>query len=518
MSVNFTLALTGLEKILSAPKLYWTRKTGLVITIIIVFVVLYVLWDKIGFENCFAWLRTSAAFAIALVVVWLISSKRLLFRNAGLALLWVGIALALSLIYYLQIVPRCHGSVLFVAPAFRVWTSIAVFVLFIFFGYLVDCHFLKEELMIVFAVNNESVELERVIRASITPVVQKIQDADQNVRLIVMPFGVIKSARQGQRYITQPWTRADALIFASVIDDGGSNSLGYVFTDFSSRINERRFVKEDNRAVPGTVLNAHLRCRDWNYLNLGPDNCSRKIAVSENLEDMLRMYIGCIYLMKHNSQSALPYTENAIYKENRSTPIYRLAAVLFSYACITSAKDLEVNKEYDSAYMILNRLNETMPIVKNNPGYNQAMARMMFYKNDIQKSEIYTKKIKGLPNCEWGYELNMGFYSIYKKKPAEFVHHYKKLRKFTPQKEQVEFAIAFLDTQDKETNDEKYRSLLRTAIAFLHLYKNPRKARMKVRKVVYQQMDIKSIKAIGDLKSIIENTTKRFPVARRIGK
>ena len=73
--------------------------------------------------------------------------------------------------------------------------------------------------MIVFAVNNESVVIERTIRASIDPVVQRLHDGDNKIRIIVLPFGVIKSVRKGERYIKLPLTRADAMIFASVVDD-----------------------------------------------------------------------------------------------------------------------------------------------------------------------------------------------------------------------------------------------------------------------------------------------------------
>ena len=78
-------------------------------------------------------------------------------------------------------------------------------------------------------------------------------------------------------------------------------------------------------------------------------------------------------------------------------------------------------RDYDAALTQLNQLVSTMPVANSDPAYNKAMARVMFYKGDIKASESFTKKFKDLDGHRWGYELNMGFYAIYKKKVLEFV-------------------------------------------------------------------------------------------------
>lgn len=321
-----------------------------------------------------------------------------------------------------------------------------------------------------------------------------------------MPFGILKSVHACAKYIKRPITRADAIIFASVVDDSESSSTGYVFTRFSSRINEKRFVEDERKAsIHNAVLDAHSRCKDWNFLNLANDNCSRKIAISKNLEDMLRMYIGCVYIMKHNFKAALPYTNNSIYRENRNSA---------PYAMISTAQELENNDhDYDAALKHLTQLGKSMPVNINEPAYNKAMARIMFYKGDIKSSEEYTKKFKNLPNHRWGYELNMGFYAINKKKVLEFVQHYKNLRKYYPyEHSEVSFAIRFLEYQQKNTTDAEYELLLNIAIAYLHPYLNPKKAKKIIAKVNYSSQNPKFVKAIDDLSEIVTSTTQRRDV------
>ena len=518
MSENLNITTNIFEFIRNIEQ-HWTRKRGLLLVIVLEFILLAFLWDKIGIQS----IATGCLIALGLVVItttaWFITSKRILFRSGGLVLLWFSLSLVCATSFFFIIYPHNVQGEVIDRPYIQLWGSIIVFVCVILGGFIFDCFVVKgNKLMIVFAVNNESIAVEKTIRASIEPAVQHIEDSDSKIKLVVLPFGVIKSVRKSEKYIKFPLTRADAIIFASVIDDSDSTPVSYLFTDFSSRINERRFVREETKGnMHGAVLNVHLRCRDWNFLNVANDNCSRKLAVSKNLEDMLRMYIGCIYLMKHDFKAAVPYTNNAICNSPRNDPSYHIASSLFSYALLSSARVLEDEKhEYDAALAQLALLNKAMPFTTTDPGYNKAMARVMFYKGDIKASESFTRKFKDLAVHRWGYELNMGFYAIYKKKALEFVQHYKNLRKFYPiEKEEVDFAINFLVRQERESTDWEYRILLRIAVAYLTLYKNPDKAHRLIKKVDYNSDNFKSLRAIKELQDIIMGCNKCFDVSPR---
>lgn len=492
---------------------YWPRKKGLFLTLVLELMVMAFLWDKLDLQSVVYWGVVLLGLYIMTFIIWIITSKRILFRRGGLVLVWLSLAIVTAVVFYCIAYPKCIQHSSFDWQYVRIWGAVAIFIFIICVGFIFDCYVFKDKkLMIVFAVNNDSVTVEKTIRASIDPAVQHIQDENNCIKLVVLPFGVIKSVRASSRFIKFPFTRADAIVFANVIDDTESVPVSYLFTDFSSRINGRRFVREETKGnLHNAVLDAHLRCRDWNYLNIANDNCSRKRAVSKNLEDMLKMYIGCMYLMKHDFKAAVPYANNAICNVPRTDSIYSIASKLFSYALLSSARVLENDEhEYDAALAQLNQLNKAMPVTTNEPGYNKAMARVLFYKGDLKASETYTRKFKDLYDHRWGYELNMGFYAINKKKALEFVQHYKNLRKFYPcEKGEIGFAINFLERQEKESRDEEYCTLLRIAIAFLTLYINPERAHKLIKKVNYRSDNVKSAKAVNDLRNIIlENNTR----------
>ena len=497
---------------------HWTRKKGLLLAIVFEAVVFAFLWDRCAFKNVYVGLSTVFGVAVIIFAIWLITSKRILFRSGWLVFFWLVFSLGCSFSFYAFFYSKHIKDTSLDVPFIQIWGSLLLFIVTLFLSLLLDCLLFKgNKLMILFAVNNESVAVEKTIRASIEPVVQSILDTDSKIRLVVLPFGVIKSVRQSARFIKFPLTRADAIIFASVVDDSDSSPAGYVFTGFSSRINESRFSKEEQGPMHNRVLDVNLHCRDWNFLNSANDNCSRKIAISKNLEDMLRMYIGCMYLMKHDFDAALPYTNNAICNESKSSPSYVIASSLYSYSILSSALVLENDRrQYDAALNQLNQLIVKMPVTGGDPGYNKAMARVMFYKGDIKASESYTRKFKDLPNHRWGYELNMGFYAINKKKALEFVQHYKNLKKYYPcDKKEVDFAIRFLERQEKETKDNEYRTLLRIAIAYLNMYRNPKVARKLISRIEFSSDNDRVNKAISELKEIVEEPTTRFEIVPR---
>lgn len=495
---------------------HWTRKRGLYLALVLEFIILTILWEKRVFPSSIVALMVAFGLALIIFVVWLITSKRILFRSGGLVVLWLFLStLGAAAFYYFVYDSYCKITGWDI-PYIHIWGSLAVFLAILFIGLVLDCFVFKgKKLIIVFAVNNESVAVEKNILSSVDPVVERIQDEDSKVRLVVLPFGVIKSVRKSAGYIKMPLTRADAIIFASVVDGSENTPAEYVFTDFSSRINERRFIREEHRGTMHmNVLDANLRYKEWNFINSANDNCSRKIAISKNLDDMLRMYIGCIYLMKHDFESAIPYTNNAINGESRNSPLYGIASMLYSYSILSSARVLENDRrEYDAALNQLNQLNKRMPFSSSDPGYNKAMARVMYYKGDIKTSESYTRKFKDLPDHRWGYELNMGFYAMNKKKTLEFAQHYKNLRKYYPlEDKEVNFAIRFLERQERETNDSEYRTLLQIAIAYLYVYKDSKKAKKLMKKTSYTSTNAKFNKAINDLQEIIFEASQTFDI------
>lgn len=60
-------------------------------------------------------------------------------------------------------------------PYIQIWGCLIVYSIVVLLGLVIDCWIIKgKKLLIVFAVNNESIAVEKVIRSSIDPVVNSI--------------------------------------------------------------------------------------------------------------------------------------------------------------------------------------------------------------------------------------------------------------------------------------------------------------------------------------------------------
>ena len=350
------------------------------------------------------------------------------------------------------------------------------------------------------------------IKTSINYAKNNILKNDPDLRIEVLPFGILDDIKKCERFIKRPYTRADAIVFASVIDDGNE----YAFVDFSSRINERRFSREERgNKVPEQALSTYNIGRTWNFINAANDNCSRTIAISRNLEEMLRIYIGCIYLMKHEFDKALNYTDSILPKGTINNASDRFASRLFVFSYLSSAKQLETEShDIEGALNRLQSCVNRLPATENDPFFNQSMARVMFYKNDLQASKNYTKKFKDIKGLEWGYELNMGFYAMIENQVEEFVRHYRHLtEKFEPQvMGEIDFAIGFLKNQKKATASERLNRLLSVAIAYLYMYKNIKLAKRKMKQIQFDIFGDKELKELNKLKHKVNQKTETIKI------
>lgn len=504
---NFTGNLNLIELFCSLDK-FWSRPLGLIIVYFVEFLLLTFLGDRLNISEI-NWLNKllfiGAAFIITWII-WLISTKRLLFRSSALVLFWLVLACITSLSFWFYIYPRKIQSTQYDLPFVQIWGCAFVFVFFVFLGLFIDNSFIKgKQLFIVFAVDNKSIAIVSRIKNSINLARKTILKDDPDLKIEVLPFGILDDISKCDKFIKRPYTRADAIIFASVIDDGNE----YAFVDFSSRINERRFSKEEraNNNVPQQALSAYNTSKTWNFINSANDNCSRTIAISRNLEEMLRMYIGCIYLMKHEFDKTLLYTDSILPKRAINNETDRFASRLFMFSYLSSAKQLETKSHnIDGALEKLQSCLNKLPAVGNEPVFNESMARVMFYKNNLQASKDYTKKFKSIKGHEWGYELNMGFYAMVEDQVEEFVRHYRHLvEKCEPQSiGQIDFAIDFLKYQRKTTALERYNKLLSVAIAFLLIYKNIKAAKREMNRIRFDCFNEREIKELNILKLKVE--------------
>lgn len=517
---NFNSQISVWDFIVNAGK-YWNRVYGffLVWFVEIVFVSFAV--GNIDGEQNNIWqtkLYVSAGLGVVTFVIWLVSSKRLLFRSVGLVVFWLLLGLSVGLGFALAIYPNKIASSSIDLPYIQIWGAVVVFVLIMFLGTFIDLNFIKgKKLMIVFAVTNDNVALERKLKSPIESVLRDLEDDDDDLQMVMLPFGLLKSNKASERYIKRPFTRADAVIIAKVIESDEGDHIEYEFENFSSRINERRFSQEESQSLlHKDVVEAQSRGKTWNYINAANDNCSRTKVILNNLRDMLEMYIGGIYLMKHEFSKAQPYAEATINREKDNRQTFTIAAQLYTYSSLSSAMVLENNdQDFDAALQRLQQCAIKLPNTVSDPGFNKAMARLMFYKGDLKTSKTYTRKFKELEGHKWGYELNMGFYAICEKKVFEFVQHYKNLIKnYSTEKGEERFAVEFLERQIDWSEDDKYSCLLQVAVAYLYIYINIKKAKRRMNSVRLNAFNDVELKELNKLKAIVNNQSTTRSITR----
>lgn len=494
--------------IINADK-YWNRFCGFFIVwfLEILFVVIGLSSFGVDKNDWQTRLYLSLALGVVTFVMWLFSTKRLLFRSVGLVIFWLLLGIAGCLLYFFIVYPDNIVGSLLDLKYIQIWGSVIVFILMMLLGLFIDQYLIKgKKLLIVFAVRNNSIMLEAKLKPLIESIFRDLEDEDNDLQLIILPFGLLKSIKSSERYIKRPYTRADAVIIAKVIESIENDHVEYEFENFSSRINEYRFSDEESESLlHKDVVEVQSRGKTWNYINSANDNCSRTKVILDNLKDMLYMYIGGIYLMKHEFKKAQPYAEATINHERYNQKTFAIAAQLYTFSSISSAMVLENDDmNFDAAIQRLQTCALKLPTTISDPGFNKAMARLMFYKGDLKTSEAYTRKFKDMDGQKWGYELNMGIYAMREKKVLKFVQHYKKLiRLYSSEKGEDMFAIKFLERQRKLTDDVKYSCLLEVAIAYLYLYINIKKSKKRINSIKLTQFNSAEIKELDKLKTIV---------------
>lgn len=512
---NYTGNLNIIEAIINLSR-SWNRPIGLLVALVLELSLLLLFGEKLNVEGVSFTLKTVAivVLLIATVMIWLLSSKRLLFRNNRRIVLIILVAVLCSLWYCYRCYPKYIANSPADFPYVHLLGTVNVFIIVVLMGLLLyNCLSNKKTLFVVFAVANGSIALENKLKETIRNVLSSIEEDVNSIRLELLPFGTVKSAKQAERFIKRSFTSADAVIFATIIEETEGDHIEYLFDKFTSRINERRFPDNeiDNRIDLG-VVTTHSRSKTWNYINAGNDNCTRTRVILNNLKNMLQMYVGGILLMKHRFKDALPLMELSLNKELGNKDTYDLASQLYTYSILSTAKEFENDQQdYDNALCLLQQCAARVPASVSHPGYNKAMARVMFYKGNLKSSIDYTKRFKDLKGHEWGYELNMGFYAIYGKVVHEFVRRYKRLLKYqVREKSEIDFAIHFLEYQKKNSEDPKYSILLGVAIAYLFIYLKRSKAKRLISKINYSSLQVEEIQDLNKLKEIILKDD-RFP-------
>lgn len=465
---------------------------------------------KLNFHYIEFWLP--AIFTIFTYAIWLIASQRLFFRDSWKILYWGAIYIVGVSLFPLWIYPNYLKTSAYNIPYIYIWgTFILVLVLLFILNQIKHRFFQDNRLIVAFTVTCDKSNIENRIRESIDHTILNIENKFDGIKIIVPPFGFKSKLKDCEHYIKRRITQADALIYARLMDGTEDGNLGYIFTEFTSRVNENRHanLNSRNNLFLNKILELQRLSKEWNTVNISKADALSKLKVADNLEGMLLMYCSALYMFKNDYTTALPVAKQMYNIEgtNSHSIISRTAANLLSFAYLASALKLEHEQhDFDAAYNNILECNHLFPMLTRDINYLKSMARLSFYRRDIKASKRYTKEFRKIEGDTWGYNLNMGFYALYENKVDEWIVWYKRMIKFRPTKQEVTFAIEFLEYELQNSNDNHYSLLLNCAIAYLNIYANPIKAKRAIKKLT-KNKDC-TMQRIEKLFSIIDNNSK----------
>ena len=200
----------------------WTRPWGLLISLALEATFYLLFSAKLGLENSTVLhkLILLGLVFLSTIVLWLFSSKRILFRSITQVVLLLIVAITIALLFCYTLYPAYFDSHLGFIPYSQYVSSIILFLVTIILGMVLIKYLPNgKKLFVVFAVANGSVSLESKLKGPIRSALNDIEEEVDSVRLELLPFGIITSASGAEHFIKRTLTDADAIVFANVIEE-----------------------------------------------------------------------------------------------------------------------------------------------------------------------------------------------------------------------------------------------------------------------------------------------------------
>lgn len=486
------------------------RKGICALTLITCFVIIYVqqIYDKLqvlSFYYIEYW--SPIIFICLFLIVWLILTQRIFFRDGWRVLVWIGCWFALTLSFPFYIYPFHIAESLIDLPFIIYWGSAIVGIISWVIIRCVKVRFFRDErIIIVFAISSQVNTSESMIRESIEHTIVNIENRFPSIKIVIPPFGYIDKVNKCERYIKRSITQADAMIYAQIIPGNEDGNLGYIYTSFMSVINSNRHknFNGSSNAFLGDVLSKQFSAKEWNSFNISHNTALAKLKIAENLEGMLLMYCSALYMFMNEFITALPVAKRMFDLENNPhSSIVATAKGLLSFAYLASAVKYEhQHHDYQQAYDNLNECLKLFPSIKNNISYIKTMARLEYYRGDIKSSKKYTREFKRIEGVTWGYCLNMGFYALCENKIGEWVNWYKKLCHYKCSQSEVTFAVEFIEHEHNKFKKQDNDYLYEISIAYLNLFTNKKRAAKKWNKIIEKHRDNDIFLKLKELSSV----------------
>lgn len=258
-----------LPSLLREYKNIW-RTRLFIVCIIIAEIIIYRTYiyseiKKLNFHYMEFWLLTT--FILFTYIIWLIASQRLFFRDSWKVLCWGAIYIVGVSLFPLWIYTNYLKATTYDIAYIQIWGALIIaLVLWLVLKQLKHKFFQDTRLIIAFAVTCDKNNIENRIRESIDHTILNIENKFDGIKIIVPPFGFKPKLKDCERYIKRRITQADALIYARLMDGTEDGNLGYIFTEFTSRVNENRHanLNSHNNSFLNNILEQQRLSKEWN--------------------------------------------------------------------------------------------------------------------------------------------------------------------------------------------------------------------------------------------------------------
>lgn len=497
-------------EVFDSIKAKWNSFFGCIFAVIAAMLLTYTLLHKEPWWEVESATWLFSALGIIVVLGWIVSTCRAFQRTKYLALLWVLLIMGASACFYYLCYPSLIKGTSWDFTAIRYWGTALVMLLLCVIYYLIDFRWYKHssKLLIVFLVDNNT-NADKQIKDSLKEACNKIEDSCDSLMIRVAPIGIVQGKRNAERYVKSPFNQADAVIYSRVMDGNDDGGEGYVFTEFCSFANSKRLsVEEDSIKDVDGIIARESQYDNWNLRNYHNAEATSKLKVAKSIEQLIRLYSTCIYVLKHRLSTAIEMAQS-LYNvgDPENSRLRDLAHNLleFTYLEAEYREELE-NKDYHHALELLTELSTTVPFIVRTHSYDLAMARVHFHLGNLTESKRYTKLVKD--KDPWGYVVNTAFYAMHEGQINKFVSFYRRLPKLeSPDKGNVEFVIKFLQEQVTNTSDKRYEAVLLSAIAFQTQYLDLKIAKSRAASIMHQY-------AIGDIHPELEKLLESIAANR----
>lgn len=274
-----------LPSLLREYKSIWRTRSFIVCIIIAEVIIYQYIYNKIkslNFHYIEFWLP--AIFILFTYAIWLIASQRLFFRDSWKILCRGTIYIAGVSLFPLWIYPNYLQTSAYNIPYIHIWgTIIIALVLWLILKQVKHKFFQDTRLIIAFTVTCDKSNIENRIRESIDHTILNIENKFDSIKIIVPPFGFKPKLKDCERYIKRHITQADALIYARLMDGTEDGNLGYIFTEFTSRVNENRHanLNSHNNSFLNNILEQQRLSKEWNTVNISKTDALSKLKVQK---------------------------------------------------------------------------------------------------------------------------------------------------------------------------------------------------------------------------------------------